>query len=75
MLINQESIFESSHIEKCMYDYTTNTLKVRFKSGATYEYFNVSPEVYNNLAQAESQGKFFNENIKNNYDFNQLLLD
>ena len=28
-----------------------------------------------NLCKAESQGKFFNEQIKNNYDHTQLLIN
>jgi len=75
MLLNQESMMESSHIDKCMYDFTSNVLKIRFKSGALYEYLNVEPNVYDSFVKAESQGKYFNENIKNSYTSNQLLLD
>lgn len=73
MLLNQESMINSSHIDKILYDFTTNTLKIRFKSGSVYEYANVEPSVYESFIHAESQGKFFNEQIKNNYSHNQLL--
>jgi hypothetical protein len=75
MLLNQESMIESSHIDKAMYDFTTKSLKIRFKSGAVYEYSNVEPSVYESFIHAESQGKFFNEKIKNTYSHNQLLTD
>lgn len=75
MLLNQESMIESSHIDKAMYDFTTKSLKIRFKSGAVYEYTNVEPSVYESFIHAESQGKFFNEKIKNTYSHNQLLTD
>mgnify|MGYP003150646221 CR=1 FL=1 len=75
MITNQESAFDSSMIEKCFYDYSANKLKVRFKSGALYEYNDVSHETWASLCGADSQGKFFNENIKHKYDYSQLLTD
>lgn len=75
MLLNQESMIESSHIDKAIYDFTTKSLKIKFRSGTVYEYSNVEPTVYESFIHADSQGKFFNENIKNNYSHNQLLID
>ena len=75
MITDQESLFESSMIQKCLYNFTTQTLKVKFKSGQLYEYLNVEPTVYDSMCTAESTGKFFIEHIKNKYEFSQLLLD
>tara|TARA_R100000742_G_C4250456_1_gene68833 strand:+ start:700 stop:891 length:192 start_codon:yes stop_codon:yes gene_type:complete len=62
-------------INKVIFNFQTNTMKVEFTSGALYEYTNVDPAIYDELCKADSQGQFFNEKIKNNYEFNQLLID
>lgn len=75
MIKEQQTIVESSTIKKYIYNFVTNSLKVEFNSGAIYEYNNVSPDVYESLCKAESQGKFFNEKIKHAYDYTKLLID
>ena len=75
MLKEQSTTVESSMINKYVYNFATKTLKVEFNSGALYEYANVEPDLYDNLCKAESIGKFFNENIKNNFEHIQLLTD
>jgi hypothetical protein len=60
-------------IKKAVYNFTTNSLKVEFNSGAVYEYANVDPLTYDEFCKAESQGKFFNEKIKNNYTNSKLI--
>lgn len=73
MLIEQTTTTDSTMIKKAVYNFTTNTLKVEFKSGALYEYQNVDPLMYDEFCNAESQGKFFNEKIKNNYETFKLI--
>ena len=75
MMIEQNSSVDSSMINRVIYNFTNKSLKIEFNSGALYEYNNVEPDVYENLCKAESQGKFFNEQIKNNYDHTQLLIN
>lgn len=75
MIKEQTSTVDSSMINKYVYNFTTQTLKVEFKGGTLYEYKKVDSEVYDNLCKSESIGKFFNEKIKNNYEFTQLLTD
>jgi len=75
MIREQQTTVESSTIRKYIYNFMTNSLKVEFNSGAIYEYNNVSPDVYDSLCKAESQGKFFNEKIKHSYDYTKLLID
>ena len=75
MLKEQTTTVDSSMINKVMFNFQTKTLKVEFTSGALYEYTNVDPEIYDGLCRSESQGKFFNEKIKNNFEFTQLLID
>jgi hypothetical protein len=50
-------------------------MKVEFNGGALYEYSNVDPQLYEDMCKAESQGKFFNEKIKNNYEHTKLIID
>lgn len=73
MLIEQMTTTDSSMIKKAIYNFTTNTLKVEFNSGALYEYTQVDPQLYDEFCKAESQGKFFNEKIKNNYENSKLI--
>ena len=75
MIKEQSSTVVSSMINKYVYNFATNTLKVEFTSGALYEYANVDPDLYDNLCKADSVGKFFNEKIKNNFEHIQLLTD
>jgi hypothetical protein len=73
MLIEQMTTTDSSMIKKAIYNFTTNTLKVEFNSGALYEYSQVDPQLYDEFCKAESQGKFFNEKIKNKYENSKLI--
>ena len=75
MLKEQTSTVDSSMINKYVYNFATNTLKVEFNSGALYEYANVEAGLYDDLCKSESVGKFFNEKIKNNFEHIQLLKD
>jgi len=75
MILNSQVESNSSTIKKCFYDFTSGTLKVEFAGGALYEYANVPSTTYDALCKAESQGKFFSEKIKNNYEFAKLLTD
>jgi len=46
-----------------------NILKVVFTSGFTYDFYDVEKEVYESLLSADSVGKYFNQNIKNQYSY------
>jgi hypothetical protein len=63
-----ETIFESSNILMSIYFAKNNLLYLSFSYGQTYRYDNVSRELYDQFENSESQGKFFNENIKNKSD-------
>lgn len=76
MLIEESEMNrKSTMIDNVVYDFANNKLKVRFKNGSVYEYENVDKSVYENLTDAESIGKYFNENIKHKYTHTQLLKD
>jgi hypothetical protein len=50
----------------------TKTLRVTFVSGAVYDYKKVPRQVFEQMQQAGSRGKFLNERIKGNYAFEQV---
>lgn len=58
----------SSNIAALGYEEESNTLAVEFNSGALYHYADVPREVYEALDNSQSIGKFFNANIKKQYD-------
>jgi len=62
----------STDIHSIGYDAPTNVLRVQFKSGGTYDYFNVPVHLYESFMQASSHGKFLNENIKYNYRYQKI---
>jgi hypothetical protein len=54
-------------------DDSTGELDITFIGGKTYRYFEVPPEIYDGLLDAESQGVFFNENIKDVFRYSEAL--
>lgn len=59
----------SSNLEAASYDAATKVLIVRFKSGRTYKYFDVSPSLYADFeklfdGKAGSAGSFFSKQIR-----------
>ena len=45
-----------------------NMLKVRFKNGTEYHYYDVPEKVHADLMSAESVGKHFNAHIKGKFE-------
>lgn len=58
---------DSSFIKEVVWN--NGNLFVRLKSGKFYEYENVPQAIYEDFVAADSLGKFFGENIKDQYDF------
>jgi hypothetical protein len=58
---------ESSNLAGFGYDPSSQTLTVQFKNNSKYNYFNVPENVFNEMKNASSKGKFFNQNIKGVY--------
>ena len=62
-------ITRSSAISEIGYDYYEEVLLITFKdSGASYYYYDVPYEVYDELLNAESIGRYFNNQIRGWYD-------
>ena len=62
----------SSNLESVGYNAETLTLYVRFIGGGIYSYANVPDDVFNDLLNAASKGKFFATYIKNIFTFTKL---
>lgn len=53
------------------YDRDTMTLRVQFRNGRIYEYYNVPPRIWNNFKRVKSPGKFINRHL-NAYPYAEL---
>lgn len=64
----------SSNIESVGYDKKTKALRIRFKDGSLYEYFDVPEHIYEGLLNPPdgSSGKYFHANIKGVYSYTRL---
>ena len=62
----------SSTITSVEYDDDARELDITFTSGKKYRYFNVPLEIYAEFLDAESKGKFFNDNIKGAFAFVEI---
>lgn len=51
------------------YDAQTHTLEIEFDSGHVYQYTDVPPNVHWELMHAESHGKYFDANIRDEYTY------
>lgn len=57
------------------YDERAQQLRVRFATGAVYRYYEVPPEVAEELVDPPggSHGRYFNENIRDSYRYDEEL--
>jgi hypothetical protein len=63
----------SSNVEYLGYDSEKQRLYAQFKGGDTYVYYDVEPEIWNGLRQADSKGSFLHWFIKvNNYRYDKI---
>jgi hypothetical protein len=63
--------WDSSMIKSTTYNSETQTLLVTFHNDANYLYEEVGAEDYSAFKNAESKGKYFITNIRNNKTFNK----
>lgn len=59
----------SSNLAEVGYDQHTQTLEVCFKSGRTYQYFDVPEQVYEGLKKAGSPGAYLNSAVKGSFRY------
>jgi hypothetical protein len=63
---------ESSTISRFGYDDPSQVLAVEFKTGSTYQYFDVPGNVFEQMKSASSKGQFLAQNIKGTYRYARL---
>ena len=59
----------SSTIAKIAYDSPSSTLRVEFRNGGAYQYFDVPQQVFDDMQRAPSTGQFLAQNIKGVYRY------
>jgi hypothetical protein len=60
---------ESSNIARFGYDNASHVLKVEFKNGSIYDYFDVPEHVFRGMAGAPSKGQFLAQQVKGAYRY------
>jgi hypothetical protein len=63
---------ESSNLASVGYDSKKKILEVEFNHGGIYQYFDVPESEYNKLMKASSHGKYFVNNIKDDYEYERI---
>lgn len=63
---------ESTSLKSASYDTLSESLRVMFNNGTTYEYKNVPSKIFTKFRLSKSQGKFFNEHISKNYTYKKV---
>lgn len=63
----------SSVINSYEYDAVKHTLTITFVSGKVYAYLAVPKQIYVGMRGAVSKGRYFNNYIKDLYDFEELV--
>ncbi|WP_243613861.1 KTSC domain-containing protein [Shimia aestuarii] len=62
----------SSNIASIGYDEPSQTLEVEFLNGSIYQYYNVPINIYDQLMNDPSKGRFLNTYIKNAYPYSRV---
>ncbi len=63
---------ESSMIRSIGFDPESSILEIEFNSGAIWQYFDFPESEWYEFENAESQGKYFNSEILNQYTESQV---
>ena len=63
---------ESSNLASIGYDAENEILEIEFNHGGVYQYFDLPENVYKELMNADSHGRYFVHNIKDDYEFQKM---
>jgi KTSC domain len=58
---------ESTALARVRYLPVERVLQVGLRTGRDYDYFDVPAEIYTDLLAAESQGRYYNRHIRNDF--------
>ena len=61
------TLVNSSNINSIGYDETEKILEIEFHGGGIYQYSNVGNDIYHQLMNASSKGRFFHRFIRDKY--------
>lgn len=62
----------SSMIASAGYNKKSKTLRIKFNSGELYEYYEVEPETFEALLNADSKGKYMRNYIIDSYEYSKI---
>ncbi len=62
----------STNVSAIGHDAATKTLRIRFKSGAEYDYHDVPAALHEQFSAAHSKGRFFAGTIKDKFKHTKL---
>ena len=57
----------SSNIASVGYDIDTMTLEIEFNSGGVYQYHGVDFNIYENMMDADSVGRYFHQHVRDQF--------
>lgn len=63
---------ESSNLASVGYDNESEILEIEFNHGGVYQYYDVPESEYEALMDADSHGKYFASNIRNDYEYQKM---
>lgn len=66
--MNRQQV-KSSNLASIGYDAKNEILEIEFNHGGVYQYSGVPKEKYEALMNADSHGKYFAANIRNDFDY------
>lgn len=67
MMTLERRSLKSSAISTAEYDTETQELTITFTNGMSYDLSGVPPDAFEGLVNADSPGRFFNQNLKGIY--------
>lgn len=62
----------STNLESAAYNPENKIMRVIFNTGGIYQYYDVPLGVYNGLVNAPSVGRYFFENVRDVYNYEQI---
>jgi hypothetical protein len=66
---------DSSMANALGYDEASRVLQIEFASGAIYQYSGVEPEIWEELHDTDSIGRYYNAEIKGNYHCDRIYTE
>jgi len=62
---------DSTFITEVAYDSGLYMLSLRLKGGKVYNFKDVTKDIYKDFLKSTSKGRFFNNMVKDNYEWNK----